>query len=51
MKFKGINEQAPIAAEGKQEIPMGIGGVGCSMRFQRLKNSRTPILLSIGQLQ
>ena len=33
MKFKGINDQAPIAAEGEQEIPMGIGGVGCSMRF------------------
>ena len=51
MRFKGIDDQAPIASEGEQEIPMGIGGVGCSMRFQRLKNSRTPLLLSIGQLQ
>lgn len=49
--FNGVTPSAPIRAESEQEIPMGIGGVGCTMRFKRLPNSSTFILLSLDQLK
>ena len=51
MHFRGINDKAPIRAEGEQEIPVGIAGRGCMLRFQRLKGSKAPLLISIGQLR
>ena len=51
MKFRGVNDKAPISAEGEQEILAGVAGKNVSLRFQRLQNSSTPMLLSVGQLR
>ena len=51
MSFKGINDTAPMKSGGEQEIMVGISGVGCTLRLQRLPQSSTPMLMSIGQLQ
>ena len=51
LTFKGINDKAPIQAEGEQEVPVGIAGKGCLLRFQRLATSRSPMLISVGQLR
>ena len=51
MSFKGINDTAPMKSGGEQEIMVGISGIGCTLRLQRLPQSSTPMLMSIGQLQ
>ena len=51
MCFRGVSDKAPIPAESGQEIPAGIGGRRVNLRFQRLRKSRTPMLLSMGILR
>lgn len=47
--FTGVTSAAPIRAESEQELSMGMGGVGRTMRFKRLPDSTTPIRLSLDQ--
>eukprot|EP00959_Pyramimonas_sp_CCMP1952_P286781 5996811-Pyramimonas_sp.AAC.1 len=38
-------------AEGEQKVTAGLAGADVNLRFQRLLESKTPILLSIHQLE
>ena len=51
MRFRGVNDSAPVMAEGEQEVTAGIAGADVNLRFQRLPKSKTPILISIHQLE
>ena len=51
MRFRGVNDSAPVMAEGEQEVTAGLAGADVNLRFQRLPKSMTPILLSIHQME
>eukprot|EP00959_Pyramimonas_sp_CCMP1952_P314124 6575803-Pyramimonas_sp.AAC.1 len=51
MRFRGVNDSALVMAAGKQEVTAGLAGADVNLRFQRLPKSKTPILLSIHQLE
>ena len=51
MRFRGVNDSAPVTAEGEQEVSAGLAGADVNLRFQRLPKSKTPILMSVHQLE
>eukprot|EP00959_Pyramimonas_sp_CCMP1952_P152579 3192601-Pyramimonas_sp.AAC.1 len=44
MRFRGVNDSAPVMAEGEQEVTAGLAGADVNLRFQRLPKSKTLIL-------
>eukprot|EP00959_Pyramimonas_sp_CCMP1952_P175315 3663896-Pyramimonas_sp.AAC.1 len=51
MRFRGVNDSAPVMAGGEQEVTVGPAGADVDLRFQRLRTSKTPMLLSIHQME
>eukprot|EP00959_Pyramimonas_sp_CCMP1952_P186122 3892013-Pyramimonas_sp.AAC.1 len=51
MRFRGVSDSAPVMAEGEQEVAAGLAGASVNLRFQRMPKSKTPMLISIHQLE
>eukprot|EP00972_Heterocapsa_arctica_P018603 2748187-Heterocapsa_arctica.AAC.1 len=47
---EGLPQEVDCGLESEQAITVGIAGKACTLRFQRLKKSKTPMLISNGQL-
>ena len=48
--FRGIDPKAPLRAVSLTEIPAGIGGTGCVLKFQRLPRD-VPMFMSLEQMR